>query len=145
MKLVTIKSSALKQYTTDPEMLHKAKRPCVLIIRLKYKGRRYDFAVPLRSNIHPSSPKDEYFPLPPRKTTKPKHRHGIHYIKMFPVKKDVLLVYRYKGNAEAERIKAVIDKNEKAIVAECQAYLTRYEHGDRPAYSTDIDLLISML
>ena len=145
MKLVTIKSASLKQYLTDPEMLHKAKRPCVLIIRLKYKGRRYDFAVPLRSNINPSSPKDEYFPLPPRKTTKSKHRHGIHYIKMFPVRKDMLLLFRHKGNSEAELIKSIIDKNEKAIVKECQEYLIRYEKGLRPQYSTDIDLLIKLL
>lgn len=93
-------------------MLQKAQRPCVLIVSLKYKGKRYPFAVPLRSNINPSTPKEHYFPLPPRPTTKPKYRHGIHYSKMFPVKKDTLIKYRTSGNPSAELMKKMIDANE---------------------------------
>lgn len=142
MRLVTLKKNDLQKYTIDPEMLQKAGRPCVLIVKLKYKGKRIDFAVPIRSNIHPSTPKDQYFPLPPRTTTKPKHRHGIHYIKMFPVDKSIVLRYRTSKNPNARLMKKVIDQNEKQIVLECQQYLTLYECGIRPQYSTDIDLLI---
>ena len=44
-------------------------------------------------------------------------------------------------------IKAMVSdkENEKRIVKECQEYLDRYEAGDKPKYSTDIDLLISIL
>lgn len=142
MKLVTLKKTDLQKYTIDPEMLQKAGRPCALIVRLKYKGRRIDFAVPIRSNISPSAPKDQYFPLPPRSTTKPKHRHGIHYIKMFPVNKSIVLRYRTSKNPNARLMKKIIDQNEKQIIIECQQYLTLYENGVRPQYSTDIDLLI---
>lgn len=51
MKLVTISTSLLKKYHNDPEVLFKSKRPYVLIIHLKYKGKYYDFAIPIRSNI----------------------------------------------------------------------------------------------
>ncbi len=44
MKIVTINTKLLKRFTVDPQFLHKAKRPCVLIIRLKYKGHNYHFA-----------------------------------------------------------------------------------------------------
>ena len=98
MRLVTINSKYLSSYKVDPEMLQKSNRPCALIVQLKYKGHRYDFAVPLRSTIHPSTPKDQYFPLPPRHTTQANHRHGIHYIKLFPVKKAFLLRFREVWN-----------------------------------------------
>ena len=76
VRLVSIKSGVLNEYRKDPEMLQKAKRPCVLIVKLKYRGETYDFAVPLRSNISPSAPKEQYFALPTRPTTKSHHRHG---------------------------------------------------------------------
>lgn len=142
MRIVTIRSSSLQKYKVDKEMLQKAKRPCVLIIRLPYKGKRYDFAVPIRSNINPSTPKNQYFPLPPRSTTRSGCRHGIHYIKMFPVDRAFLIRYRTEGNPEAERIKTIIDRNEKKIISECAAYLKNYEQGICPPFSTDIDLLI---
>ena len=112
MKLVTINSAVLKEYTADKEMLQKAKRPCVLIMRLKYKGRNYDFAVPLRSNINPSTPKWQYYQLPTRKTTREHYHHGIHYIKMFPVDKTKVIRFRTEGNKFATMVKSVIDKNE---------------------------------
>lgn len=145
MKVVAVNTKLLKMFTKDPEFLCKAKRPCVLIIRLKYKGRNYKFAVPLRSNIPAASPKDEYFPLPPRSITKPKNRHGIHYIKMFPVKNEFLQVYHMEGNMFALMTKAVIDKNEKRIIQECQDYLTAYENGIRSKYATNIDFLLGQL
>lgn len=145
MRLVTLKKQDLKKYTIDPEMLQKAGRPCVLVIRLKYKGKRTDFAVPIRSNIHPSTPKDQYFPLPPNSKTKPKHRHGVHYIKMFPIDRSKAILYRYEGNPSAMLLKTIIDANEKQIVTECRNYLYGYENGVRPKYATDIDLLLTVI
>ena len=145
MRLVTIKKDKLKKYTADKEMLQKAKRPCVLIVKLAYRGKRYDFAVPLRSNISPSTPKWQYFALPPRPGTKSKFRHGIHYIKMFPIDRSSVLRFRTKGNAAATRIKSIIDKHEKEIIQSCQKYLQDYENGIHPKYSTNIDFLITLL
>lgn len=145
MRLVTINSQLLKDYKQDPEMLHKSKRPCVLVIQLKYKGRRQTFAVPIRSNINASAPKDQYFPLPPRRTTRAGNRHGIHYIKMFPVLRSSTFKYRTQGNAQAELMKQIIDRNEKQIIKECQDYLIRYENGFVPQYATNIDLLLQIM
>ena len=145
MKLVTIKDSLLLKYSKDSEVLKKSTRPYVLIIRLKYKAHKYDFAVPIRSNIPAAAPKSEYFALPPRPQTRLHNRHGFHYIKMFPVSKKYLVRYRTEGNAFAELIKNIIDKNSKKIITECQEYLDSYEQGIRPKYSTNIEYLLSVL
>lgn len=145
MKLVSINNSLLLKYSGDSEVLQKSTRPYVLVIRLKYKNTDYDFAVPIRSNIPASAPKNQYFALPPRPQTKPKNRHGLHYIKMFPVSKKYLVRYRTNGNIFATLIKNIIDKNSKQIVAECQRYLDLYSEGIKPQYSTDIDYLIEQL
>lgn len=145
MKLVTIDNSLLLKYTGDPEVLHKSTRPYVLVVRLKYKGTSYDFAIPIRSNIPASAPKTQYFALPPRPQTRPKNRHGLHYIKMFPVTKQYLVRYRTEGNSFATLIHGIIEKNSKQIVEECQHYLDLYSQGVKPLYSTDLDYLIEQL
>lgn len=145
MKLISIKQSLLELFSEDPEVLQKSKRPYVLVLRLSYKGQNHHFAVPIRSNIPAASPKNEYFPLPTRSTTRKNNRHGIHYIKMFPVSPEFYLRYRTENNDFAMLIKAVIDKNSKTIIKECQDYLIRYECGDKSPYSTDIDKLLQIL
>lgn len=145
MKLVSIDTTLFNKYKNDPEVLTKSKRPYVLVIRLKYKETNYDFAVPIRSNIPAATPKDQYFPLPPRSATRPKNRHGLHYIKMFPVTKQYLRRYRTEGNQFATLIQTIIDKNKKTIVNNCQAYLEAYAKGHHPQFSTDIDYLLSQL
>lgn len=145
MKLVAIDEKLIQKYKADKEILHKKGRPYVLVIRLKYKGNNQDFAIPLRSNISASAPKNEYFALPPRPSTKPKNRHGIHYIKMFPIEKKYLNKYHTEGNEFAILIQSIIDKNSKQIISECQTYLSEYEKGNKSEYSTNIDLLLSIL
>lgn len=142
MRIVTIQKNYLKEYAIDPEMMQKSSRPCVLIINLKYRSNRYDFAVPLRSNINASAPKNQYFPLPPRPSTRPGNRHGVHYIKMFPVDRRAVNRYRTQGNAAASLMQQILNKNEKQIVDSCQRYLLEYERGNRPLFCTDIDLLL---
>lgn len=115
MKLVTINNSLLTKYRHDSEILQKSTRPYVLVIRLKYKNEKYDFAIPIRSNIPASAPKNQYFALPPRPQTRPKNRHGLHYIKMFPVTKQYLIRYRMEGNNFATLIQNIIDKNSRQI------------------------------
>lgn len=145
MKLVSVDGALLDKYCADKEVLQKPGRPYVLVIRLMYKGQHHNFAVPIRSNIPASAPKSQYFPLPPRPTTRPKNRHGLHYIKMFPISKAHIRRYRIEGNDFATLIHNIIDKNSKQIIAECQAYLNKYENGIRYEYATDIDLLLSIL
>ena len=145
LRLISIRRDLLEKYKKDSEVLQKSKRPYVLVIRLSYKGQNHNFAIPIRSNIPAASPKNEYFPLPPRSTTKPKNRHGVHYIKMFPVTSEYYLRYRTEDNQFATLVKNIIDKNAKQIIAECQKYLFDYEKGVHPKYSTDIDMLLKIL
>lgn len=145
MKLVSIDSVLLEAYAEDREVLQKSGRPYVLVIRLNYKGRNRDFAVPIRSNIPAAAPKTQYFALPPRPSTRPGNRHGLHYIKMFPVRKRYLLRYRTEGNEFATLVRNVIDKHAKKIITDCQRYLDEYANGIRPAYATDLEFLLKKL
>ena len=85
MKVVSISQGFFDLVEGDRELMLKHNLPCIVVVRLRFRGKRRDFAVPLRSNIAPNVPKDQYFALPPRPTTRPNCRHGIHYIKMFPI------------------------------------------------------------
>ena len=145
MKLVTIRQELLSCYEQDPEVLRKSGRPYVLVLRLRYLEQKYDFAVPIRSNIPAAAPKEQYFALPPRPATRTYNRHGLHYIKMFPIKKCYQVIYRTEGNEFAQMVQQIIDKNASTIVRDCQNYLDRYAEGERPLYSTDLDLLIKLL
>lgn len=147
MKLITISNQLADELQAlDSEfLLNKNGRPCVLVIRLKYAGRRQDFAIPLRSNIPPAEQKANYFPLPPRATTKPHHRHGLHFVKMFPITKGHTQKFHTDNNAEYKRINNILDKNTRQIVAQAQAYLTAYEQGNRSLYATNIDKLLDYI
>lgn len=145
MKLVTIDTVLFDKYEKDSEILSKSKRPYVLVIRLRYKEKKHDFAVPFRSNIPAAAPKNQYFALPPRPATRPGNRHGLHYIKMFPVTRQYLRRYRTEGNSFALLIQSIIDKNAKTIVNNCQSYLDAYADGYHPSFSTDIDYLLVQL
>ena len=146
MKIISVSDEYLEKCANeDCEFMHKRGRPCLLVLKLLFRGKRRDFAVPFRSNIAPNVPKDQYFALPPRPTTRPKHRHGIHYIKMFPIKKRYQQKFRTEGNVYYEKVQAIIDRNTKSIVGACQAYLERYEREGRPRYAVDIDRLIETM
>lgn len=131
---------------TDHELLfNKAGRPCVLIVKLKYKGKNHKFVVPLRSNIVANAPKNEYFPLPPNPTTKSGNRHGVHYIKLFPIDSKYVQKYRIENNSYMQTIKGILDKNEKKIISDCQKYLVECEQGKRSPFTPDIDGILSWL
>ncbi len=145
MKFVSV-SKDFFDLCGDVELLRKGdRRPHVLVLSLTYKSRKLNFAVPLRSNIPPSAPKDQYFPLPPRPTTKPKHRHGLHYIKMFPITKQYQEKFWIGGNTSYLLFQRIITENQKQIIAECQSYLDRYAAGDMPPFSVNIDAVLSKL
>lgn len=131
--------------STDREFMFKHGRPCVMVLKLHFRSEKWDFAVPFRSNIAPNVPKDQYFALPPRPTTKPRHRHGIHYIKMFPVERRFLQRFRTDGNPYYETVQRIVDENSKHIVTACQGYLDAYAAHGRPQYGVDIDRLIALL
>ncbi len=145
MKLVSIRSDLLTLYEQDEQVLKKSGRPYVAVMSLRFRDRMYHFAVPIRSNIPAAAPKEQYFALPPRPSTRPGNRHGLHYIKMFPVDRKHYMRYRTEGNDFAQMIEKIINKNTHRIVKECQSYLDRYAAGQRPRFSTDLDYLLSLL
>ena len=109
MKIVSISQDFFDLVEGDRELMLKHNRPCIVVVRLRFRGKRRDFAVPLRSNIAPNVPKDQYFALPPRPTTRPGCRHGIHYIKMFPITKAYQRRFRTEGSAYYETLQRIIN------------------------------------
>lgn len=73
--LVKVKESfynLCSQNSVDEELLfNECGRPCVLLVKLTYKGKDRDFVVPLRSNISARTPARQYLSLPPNPTTRP--------------------------------------------------------------------------
>lgn len=135
MKIASVSPKFFEDYgIEDDQLLLEDGRPCVIVSNLNFMGESRSFAVPLRSNIAPKVPKEQYFKLPPRPKTKPGYRHGVHYSKMFPVDNSYLLKYRKGQDVSWE----IIDKNAKDIISECQNYLERYEQGEKPLFSVDI-------
>lgn len=118
MKIVSISQDYFGLVDGDRELMLKRDRPCIVVVRLRFRGKRRNFAVPLRSNIAPNVPKDQYFALPPRPKTRPGCRHGIHYIKMFPITKAYQRRFRTEGSAYYETLRRIIDGNTKRIVSE---------------------------
>lgn len=126
-------------------LFNEAGRPCVLIVKLTYRGQKRDFVVPLRSNISPYAPKEQFFALPPNTHTKPKHYHGIHYMKIFPISKKYIQKYLIDKNPYYVTLKNIIDANEKEIVNECQKYLEECEKGNKNPITPNIDGIIAMI
>lgn len=146
MKFITVSNEYFELNKADSEMLLKGnRRPHVLLVTMKYKGHKYDFAVPFRSNIPPGTPNNQYFSLPPRATTKPGHRHGLHYIKMFPITKQYQEKYWVGNNQSYILYQQIIEKNQKQIIKECQEYLRAYEENGKPNFAVDIDAALQRL
>lgn len=149
MKLVKVKDELYilceDNGVNEELMLNEAGRPCVLIIQLSYKGNLRDFVVPLRSNISPKTPPWQYFNLPPNSKTKPKHHHGIHYIKMFPIHKYFIDTYLTDCDKYYDTLLNFINKNEKRIVSECQNYLSQCELGKRHFMTPNIDGILNVI
>lgn len=120
-------------------------RPCVLILALKYKGKKRKFVVPMKSNIKSSEDKKNYFALPPNNRTKSGFHHGIFYIKLFPISDKYINPYYYDNNNFLVNVKKKIDDNEKEIINACQNYLDRYAEGMQNKYTPDIDKIIEFI
>lgn len=130
IKIVTIHDSFFKLVKdTEPELLQIRKemqrRPCLVLLKIKYKGKNYTFALPMRSNISKLTPN--------RKSTK-----------AFPIDPKYLISYKMDGDFFGEYILAYIEKNIDTIVKEFKNYLLDYEKGQYYKYHVDIDHLILM-
>lgn len=149
IKIVTINEKFFELFNdgSDNELLLIRKdmhrRPCLIVVKIKFNGKTYDFALPFRSNINPSTPKDTFYNLPPRKTTKPKHYHGIHYAKAFPIDEKYFENYSYGGDFLEELILAKVEKEIKVIIDEFKKYLQKYENGEKVLYCVNLENAIN--
>ncbi len=154
LRIVSIRDDFFSEFdlnSVDPELLpnkeHGNHRPYVIVLKLKYRGKNQDFAIPFRSNIAGYRDKTEYFSLPPRKETKQHNVHGLHFIKMFPVISEYFSKYIYPdNNKSAITTRNFIQKNLNRLVKEAQAYLDSFElDGFRPEYCVDVDALYNAI
>ena len=72
-------------------------------------------------------------------------RHGLHFVKMFPVSKACYQAFRFKPNEYYVGLIQYLDKHYEDIVNKSQAYLDAYARGERPRYAVDIDRLLVRL
>lgn len=148
MRLVKIANKFFKECkkhkVADELLYNEDGRPSVLIMKLKYKNDYHKFVVPLRSNISPTTPKEQYFSLPPNSKTKKKHSHGIHYIKLFPITDKYVQSYLISEKFDL-LVKKIIDENEQDIIQSCQEYLKQCENGKKHFMTPDIDGILKML
>ena len=146
MKFITVSQKYFDMCGDDPELLfRKDRRPHLLVLALKYNEKQYQFAVPFRSNIPATAPKNQYFSLPPRPTTRAGNHHGLHYIKMFPITSKYQEKFWVGKDASYVLYQNIIDKNSQQIVAECQKYLDDYAAGIHPRFSVNIDAALKHL
>lgn len=148
MKLVKVSNeffTLCKNNNVNKElMFNEDGRPSVLVMKLKYRDTYRKFIVPLRSNISSSTPKDQYFSLPPNPKTKSHHSHGIHYIKLFPIVDEYVQTYVISEKFDL-MVKKIIDDNERVIIEACQNYLEKCENGQKHFMTPDIDGIIQVL
>ena len=66
MKIVSISQDFFDLVEGERELMLKHNRPCIVVVRLRFRGKRRDFAVPLRSNIAPKTSTLRCHPAPRR-------------------------------------------------------------------------------
>lgn len=146
MKLSSVKNIFFKICEFDNELLQNTnRRPYLLILRLNYNGKNQDFAIPFRSNIPNYVSKELYYPLPPRSSTKSGYIHGLHYIKMFPIKKSFLEKFNTDDDKYYNVILSIINMNKNKIIEQAQLYINNYQNGERIDFCTNIDKILLTL
>lgn len=134
--------NALK--AVDSEVLDNdnGKRPYVVLLELRYKGKKQSFAIPFRSNIAGNLPKHTYFTLPRRHTTRECNKHGLHYIKLVPANNKLLENVQLYDNSKLYL--EIIEKNIDKIKSSVQEIIDNYENGQIELFSTNINLLLDV-
>lgn len=148
MKLVKVNQAfydLCEKNNVDAELMkNEAGRPCVLLVQLLYKGIMRDFVVPLRSNISSTAPKEQFLSLPPNPNTKPKHKHGVHYIKLFPIDKIFVDKYHTSGTYY-DKVLSILERKESIIIENIKSYLSECENGNKHPMTPNIDGIINMI
>lgn len=130
----------------DNQLLYNkdGRRPYTVVLNLNYKGGIHKFAIPFRSNIPSYIDKSQYFSLPPRSTTQTDKVHGLHFIKMFPIKDNYLKIFISK-DINHKLAKKLLITNRNLVKQQAQDYLNKYESGVRVPFYTDIEGIYRIL
>ena len=140
IKVVGISRSFFEGLPADKELLHGTdmgkNRPFMIMVNLNYQGKKIDFAIPFRSRLSSKTPKDEYKSLPPRPNT-PKHcAHGLHYTKMFPIKKQFFVKFNVnENNKYYQKVFNIIERDISEITRHAQKVVNDYEAGIKSPYT----------
>ncbi len=146
MRIVSISDAFFSKCSQPNELLQNTnRRPYVVIVKLLYKGKKLDFAIPFRSNISRSVPDDLYFSLPPTSSTKPGNRSGLHLVKMFPISKLYFEKFYVEPGSMYDLNCQIINRKSKELISKCQEYLTRVEAGQIIPFRVDVDQIIADL
>lgn len=81
--------------------------------------------------------------MPPNKHTKPGNRHGVHYIKLFPIEKEYINKYVVSGKYY-KTILNILDKKEPDIISSVKEYLAKCESGQKHSMTPNINGIIDM-
>lgn len=147
IKVVGISKSFFNGLPQDKELLHGKDmgkdRPFMIMVNLNYRGRKVDFAIPFRSKLSPRTPKDEYKSLPPRPTTPKNCAHGLHYTKMFPIKRKFLVKFNTNDNSEYyQTVFGIIERDISEITQHAQKVVNDYEAGIKSPYTPNWENII---
>lgn len=143
MRIVAINNTYFNKCTKPNELLiNTNRRAHVVILNLKYKGIKYNFAIPFRSNISGNVEPNLFFSLPPTSNTRKGNKHGLHFTKMFPIENKYFGKFHIEKDSSFDLNSKVIDKNLKELISETQNYLDRLTSGECITYSVNIDQLI---
>jgi hypothetical protein len=77
--------------------------------------------------------------------TKSGNKHGVHYIKLFPISKKYINKYNINNNDFLQMISEKIINNKKEIVDACQQYLVDCEVGKKHSMTPNIDGILEWL
>jgi len=116
----------------DTELLHSTnvnERANVLLLKLAYRGEKYQFALPWRSNVPNNSRLvNLIFSLPNTSKTKIGHKACLDYRKMSPLPKNNRLYHQYHLNISNDIITVrYIEKNISTIIKGAEYFLNNRE------------------
>lgn len=74
-----------------------------------------------------------------------KTKSGRPGVLLFPITKDYIDKYNIDNSKYLLTVNTILDNSTKEIVDACQAYLEKYEKGEKHKFSPDIDGIIRVL
>jgi len=145
LRLVAISDQFFNELPEETEFLvnkdNGNRRPYVAVVKLRYQDKRLYFAIPLRSNMQKSVPKNYYISLPPRSTTRQGRKHALQIQKMFPVSRKFFEQYKMDSLYDV-KLASSIAKREDEIIDKAVKYIELYSKTNEMPFTPDWDNII---